>query len=87
MSTSESISDPLFWPLFLAAFVTVVVVLAFVWVVHRITTPRPEPPRDQRQRAGDGGVNHYDASSHSATTISVGEVNIGAPKMPGPSAP
>lgn len=65
MSSPESISDPLFWPWFLFAAVMVVVVLAFTWVVHRITTPRPEPPpRDQRQRSGDGGVNLYDASTH-----------------------
>lgn len=77
-------SDPLFWPWFLFAVVMVVVVVAFTWVVHRLTTPRPEPPpRDLRQRSGDGGANLYDASTHTATTIQVRDINVGVPRTPG----
>lgn len=80
MSSPESISDPLFWPWFLFAAVMVVVVLAFTWVVHRITTPRPElPPRDLRQDGGDRAKNVYDASSHSKPRTRIensGTINV-----------
>jgi hypothetical protein len=86
MSPPENISDPLFWSQLPLAIFAALVVLAFAWVVHRITEQRRDPdPRDQRQRSGDGGANTYDASSHSATTFTNnGEINIGARKMPGP---
>lgn len=88
MSSPENISDALFWSQLPLAIFATLVVLALAWVVHRVTDQRRDPdPRDQRQRSGDGGTNTYDASSRSATTISVGEVNISAPKVPRPSDP
>ena len=74
--------DPLFWPLLFVVLIVAVFALAMVKVVSVLARREPQPPRDLRQEGGDKAKNVYDASSH--TTIQVRDINIGAPKVPGP---